>query len=132
MADTLTLTNPIPITGEGGGTGGSNSSEIMHVNITHIDATGTSPEYYEIDKTYNELLAAVNDGKIVVGKLATELSNGTENIIHQIEIPRLGSLVDNPLIDDSRYRASFDFVEVVSASPDGIMSSLGLEPGHEE
>lgn len=112
MADTLTLTNPIPVAGEGGGSGGGTTRGAIFVH-----SSLNEDEAHELDLTWNEINTALENGSMVyLEETASEGENFVKNYYALINIGRvsLGYMVTFDGSSGGPYG---------SDTPDGVLTS---------
>ena len=120
MADTLTLTNPIPVTGEGGGSGGTTRGTVfVHPSLNEDEA-------YELDLAWNEINTALENGSMVYLEVTkSEDENFVKNYHALINIGRipLGYMVTFDGDPSSAPTGPY-----ASDSPDGVLAIGVLAP----
>ena len=116
MADTLTLTNPIPVTCEGcgGGSGSEASGTTMFVNEIMVEPEDSG--YFRLDKTWNEINNALNSGQMVV-LIRPFIGEGyTRNYYYLLEYT---SVYVNDVYD-VRFNGNIDYAE---GDPDAYLTN---------
>lgn len=120
MADTLTLTNHIPVAVEGGG---GSSSGIM---VVHGSIVSTEEEsFFKLDKTWQEIKEAVDNDIFVVIKYYTEDEGSIDVSWSYVLSVEYEPDVD-PELDPDLHHYSVDApygVTYVSDTPDGDLIS---------